>query len=110
MAAFSQFASDLDASTQRLLARGSRLTELLKQPQFSPVPVEEQVVSIFAGTRGYLDRVAIADVVRFEQLMLSELRAKHPEVLASIRNEGEVAEPTEKALSGFLDEFARTFA
>jgi F-type H+-transporting ATPase subunit alpha len=83
---------------------------LLKQPQFSPVPIEEQVVSIFAGTRGYLDRVAIADVVRFEQLMLSELRAKHPEVLAAIRNEGEVAEPTEKALAGFLDEFARTFA
>ena len=66
MAAFSQFASDLDASTQRLLARGSRLTELLKQPQFSPVPVEEQVVSIFAGTRGYLDQIAVADVGRFE--------------------------------------------
>src|SRR5204862_767461 len=62
MAAFSQFASDLDASTQRLLARGARLTELLKQPQFSPVPVEEQVVSIFAGTRGYLDRVNVPDV------------------------------------------------
>src|SRR5207245_66092 len=66
MAAFSQFASDLDASTQRLLARGSRLTEMLKQPQFSPVPVEEQVVSIFAGTRGYLDTIAVADVSRFE--------------------------------------------
>ena len=78
MAAFSQFASDLDAATQRLLARGSRLTELLKQPQFSPVPVEEQVVSIFAGTRGYLDRVQIADVGRFEQLMLSDLRAQAP--------------------------------
>src|SRR5213082_1320607 len=75
MAAFSQFASDLDASTQRLLARGSRLTEMLKQPQFSPVPVEEQVVSIFAGTRGYLDRVAIADVVRFEQLMLRDRKS-----------------------------------
>jgi F-type H+/Na+-transporting ATPase subunit alpha len=110
MAAFSQFASDLDASTQRLLARGSRLTEILKQPQFSPVPVEEQVVAIFAGTRGYLDRVDVAEVVRFEQLMLTDLRAKHPELLATIRNEGEVSESTEKALSAFLDEFAGTFA
>ena len=75
-----------------------------------PVPVEEQVVSIFAGTRGYLDRVDIADVVRFEQLMLSELRAKHPELVAAIRNEGEVSEATDKALSGFLDDYARTFA
>src|ERR1700681_660432 len=81
MAAFSQFASDLDATTQRLLNRGARLTELLKQPQFSPVPVEEQVVVIFAGTRGYLDRVNVADVTRFEQLMLGELRATHPELL-----------------------------
>src|SRR2546428_869122 len=72
MAAFSQFASDLDASTQRLLARGSRLTEILKQPQFSPVPVEEQVVSIFAGTRGYLDTIAVPDVGRFESSMLRE--------------------------------------
>src|ERR687890_26114 len=78
MAAFSQFASDLDEATQRLVARGARLTELLKQPQFSPLPVEEQVVSIFAGTRGYLDRVAVAEVGRFEQLMLSDLRARAP--------------------------------
>ena len=67
MAAFSQFASDLDAATQRLLARGSRLTELLKQAQFSPVPVEEQVVSIFAGTRGYLDSVGVGDIGRFDE-------------------------------------------
>jgi F-type H+-transporting ATPase subunit alpha len=110
MAAFSQFASDLDAATQRLLARGARLTELLKQPQFSPVPVEEQVVVIFAGTRGYLDRVDIANVTRFEQLMLSELRGKHPEVLEAIRTRGEIAEDTEKSLAAFLDEFARTIA
>src|ERR671929_51182 len=92
MAAFSQFASDLDTATQRLLARGSRLTELLKQPQFSPVPVEEQVVSIFAGTRGYLDRVDVADVTRFEQSMLGELRSKHPELLESIRTRGEITD------------------
>jgi len=110
MAAFSQFASDLDASTQRLLARGARLTELLKQPQFSPVPVEEQVVAIFAGTRGYLDRIDIADVTRFEQLMLLELRSKRPELLESIRTRGEIDENTEKGLAGFLDEFSRNFA
>src|SRR6476620_7169671 len=99
MAAFSQFASDLDAATQRLLARGSRLTELLKQPQFSPVPVEEQVVVIFAGTRGYLDRVDVGNVGRFEQLMLSELRAKHAELLESIRATGVITEDSEKALT-----------
>src|SRR5438094_546739 len=110
MAAFSQFASDLDASTQRLLARGARLTELLKQPQFSPVPVEEQVVVIFAGTRGYLDRVNVTDVTRFEQQMLSELRATHPEVIEAIRTRGEMNEETGKGLAAFLDEFARTFA
>src|SRR5438270_52341 len=77
MAAFSQFASDLDASTQRLLARGSRLTEMLKQPQFQPLAVEEQVVSVYAGTRGYLDRVAVSDVRRFEAELLGHLHTKH---------------------------------
>src|SRR5438309_1704876 len=96
MAAFSQFASDLDASTQRLLARGARLTELLKQPQFTPMAVEEQVVSIFAGTRGYLDKVEVTDVGRFEQSMLTDLRAKHPEMLEAIRDEREISEPNEK--------------
>src|SRR5437867_8543369 len=91
MAAFAQFASDLDAATQRLLARGSRLTELLKQPQFSPVPVEEQVVGIFAGTRGYLDRVAVNDVGRFETMLLGDLRAQRPELLAAIRDEREIS-------------------
>jgi F-type H+-transporting ATPase subunit alpha len=110
MAAFSQFASDLDASTQRLLARGSRLTELLKQPQFSPVPVEEQVVAIFAGTNGFLDRVDVAHVGRFESSMISELRATKPELLAAIRNEGAVSEASDKALREFLDGFAGRFA
>jgi F-type H+-transporting ATPase subunit alpha len=110
MAAFAQFASDLDATTQRLLARGSRLTELLKQPQYAPVPVEEQVVSIFAGTRGYLDRVDTTAVTRFEASMLSELRASKPELLADIRDRGEVTGDTEKTLSEFLDGFAKTFA
>ena len=110
MAAFSQFASDLDASTQRLLARGSRLTEMLKQPQFSPVPVEEQVVSIFAGTRGYLDTIAVSDVGRFEISMLRELRSTHPELLARSATEQEISPTVEKALSEFLDGFVKTFA
>ena len=110
MAAFAQFASDLDASTQRLLARGSRLTELLKQAQFSPVPVEEQVVSIFAGTRGYLDTITVPDVGRFESSMLRELRAAHPELLTAIRTEQEISPTVEKGLSEFLDAFVKTFA
>jgi F-type H+/Na+-transporting ATPase subunit alpha len=110
MAAFAQFASDLDASTQRLLARGSRLTELLKQPQFSPVPIEEQVAAIFAGTNGFLDRVPVNDIGRFESSMLGELRARKPELLESIRNEREISEATDKGLREFLNGFATTFA
>jgi len=110
MAAFSQFSSDLDASTQRLLARGSRLTELLKQPQFAPVPVEEQVVAIFAGTRGYLDTVGVSDVGRFESSMLGDLRSAHPEFLGAIRDTGEISPEVEEGLGEFLDRFIRTFA
>ena len=110
MAAFAQFASDLDPATQRLLARGARLTELLKQPQFSPMAVEEQVVSIFAGTRGYLDKVEIAQVTRFEAAMIGELKARKPEIVASIRDKRELTPDTEKTLTAFLDEFAKAFA
>jgi F-type H+/Na+-transporting ATPase subunit alpha len=110
MAAFSQFASDLDAATQRLLARGGRLTELLKQPQFSPVPVEEQVMSIFAGTRGYLDTIAVPEVSRFEASMLRELRSTHPQLLEAIRVENEISPAVEKELGDFLDGFVKTFA
>ncbi|MFT8243644.1 F0F1 ATP synthase subunit alpha [Roseomonas sp. BN140053] len=110
MAAFAQFASDLDASTQALLARGARLTELLKQPQFAPVPVEEQVVSIFAGTRGYTDKIPVNQVVSFETRMLSELRAANPEILTAIRTEQTISGDTEKKLVGFLDNFAKSFA
>jgi F-type H+-transporting ATPase subunit alpha len=109
MAAFSQFASDLDAATQRQLARGSRLTELLKQPQFAPVPVEEQVVTIFAGTRGYLDTIEVADVTRFEAAMLGELRAQRPDLLAAIRDQREMSSEVEKELGDFLAGFVKTF-
>ncbi|HVJ53942.1 MAG TPA: F0F1 ATP synthase subunit alpha [Aliidongia sp.] len=110
MAAFAQFASDLDPATQRLLARGARLTELLKQPQFAPLPVEEQVAAIFAGVRGYLDKVPVDAVSRFEQAYLGELKARHPEVLESIRTKREIVAETEKTLAGFLENFAKSFA
>jgi F-type H+/Na+-transporting ATPase subunit alpha len=110
MAAFAQFASDLDASTQALLARGARLTELLKQPQFKPVPVEEQVVAIFSGTRGYLDKLPVGQVGEFERRMLSELKANHGDILETIRTEREIKKPTEEKLAGFLDGFAKSFA
>ncbi len=110
MAAFAQFASDLDASTQNLLARGARLTELLKQPQYSPMPVEEQVISIYAGTKGYLDKIPVGKVNEFERRMLSELKTRHPDVLNNIRVSREMKPDVEKALVGFLDGFAKSFA
>ena len=109
MEAFSQFASDLDAATQRLLARGARLTELLKQGQFAPLPVEEQVVSIFSGVRGFTDNLAVGDVTRFEQAMLDEIRAKEPEVLITIRDERQITPATEERLSSFLQNFVKVF-
>jgi F-type H+-transporting ATPase subunit alpha len=110
MASFAQFASDLDPATQRLLARGARLTELLKQPQFSPMAVEEQVVSIFAGTRGYLDKLEIGQVNRYEAEVLSEIKARAPQLLASIRDKRELTPETEKDLASFLAGFTATFA
>jgi F-type H+-transporting ATPase subunit alpha len=109
MAAFSQFASDLDPATQRLLARGARLTELLKQPQFTPMAVEEQVISIFAGTRGYLDKIEVANIGRFEQSMLSDIKARKPEILKAVREQRELSSATEEQLKSFLDDFAKTF-
>ncbi len=109
MAAFAQFASDLDASTQALLARGARLTELLKQPQFRPVPIEEQVISLFAGTRGYLDKVTVAQVGEFERRLLSEIKTAAPGILDSIRTDLEIKKDVEAKLVAFLDEFAKSF-
>jgi len=109
MAAFSQFSSDLDASTQALLARGSRLTELLKQPQYRPLPIEEQVVAIFAGVRGYLDKIDVGRVTAFETQYLSELKAREPGILTAIRTDLEIKQDTEKKLVGFLDNFTKNF-
>ena len=110
MAAFAQFGSDLDASTQKLLARGARLTELLKQGQYAPMPVEEQVASIYAGTQGFLDPVEAKDVVRYEAAMLSYLRSEKPEVLAKIRDTKALEDDTAKALRDALTDFGKTFA
>lgn len=110
MEAFAQFGSDLDASTQQLLNRGARLTELLKQGQYSPLPVEEQVVSIFAGVNGYLDKIATTDVTRFEEQFLGEVRAKHADVLAAIRTEKKLSDDTISKLKSILDAFAKSFS
>ncbi|MBO6506702.1 MAG: F0F1 ATP synthase subunit alpha [Kordiimonadaceae bacterium] len=110
MEAFAQFGSDLDAATQQLLNRGARLTELLKQGQYSPLPVEEQVVSIFAGVNGYLDGVATTDVTRFEEQFLGEVRAKHADVLEAIRNEKKLSDDTTSSLKSILDTFAKSFS
>ena len=110
MAAFAQFGSDLDAATQRLLNRGARLTELLKQPQFNPLPFEEQVVSIFAGTNGYIDALPVSDVVRYEAALLADMRANHADILAAIRDSKDLADDTKAKLKSALDQFAKTFA
>ena len=110
MAAFAQFASDLDASTQQLLARGARLTELLKQPQYKPIPVEEQVVAIFAGVRGYLDKFDINRIGAFEAQLIADIKSSAPAILDAIRTDLEIKKPTEDKLVAFLDSFVKSFA
>lgn len=109
MASFAQFASDLDPSTQNLLARGARLTELLKQPQYHPLPVEEEVVAIFAGVRGYLDTIAISDIHNFEQRALNYMKANYPEYLEEIKTAKEISGELDKKLSTFYDKFLTEF-
>ena len=110
MAAFAQFGSDLDASTQRLLNRGARLTELLKQDQYVPMPIEDQVVAIFAGVNGYLDEVPTDGVTRFAEGLASEMRENHQGLLDTIREEGQVSDDTDAKLREILDQYAKTFA
>ena len=109
MAAFAQFGSDLDASTQQLLNRGARLTELLKQAQYSPMSVAEQVVSIFSGVKGYLDKIAVADIGRFEETFIAEMHSQHKAVLDTIESEGKVSDETEANLRDILDKLAKNF-
>ena len=110
MAAFAQFASDLDAATQNLLARGARLTELLKQPVNQPMPVEEEVVAIFAGVRGYLDKIPVKEIGAFEGESLRSLKANYPEILKKIREEKAISEETDKELSAFYEAFVTEFS
>jgi F-type H+-transporting ATPase subunit alpha len=109
MAAFAKFGSDLDVATQRMLARGERLTELLKQPQYSPLSVEEQVVSVYAGTRGFLDKIATANVGRFESELLSHMHGQHQDILDTIRTKKDLG-PVEDKLKTVLAAFAENFA
>lgn len=110
MAAFAQFGSDLDAATQRLLNRGAKLTELLKQGQFSPLQAEEQVVVIYAGVNGYLDELPVAAVGRFEQELLTHVHAKESDLLSTIRTEKALSDDTESKLKSVIEGFAANFA
>jgi len=110
MAAFAQFGSDLDVTTQRLLNRGARLTELLKQPQFSPLKMEEQVVVIYAGVNGYLDPLPVNRVRAFEDGLLTLVRTKNADILEDVRKTGDLTDATAARLKGVVDGYARTFA
>jgi F-type H+-transporting ATPase subunit alpha len=110
MAAFAQFGSDLDAVTQRLLNRGARLTELLKQPQFSPLKMEEQVAVIYAGVNGYLDPLPVARVRAYEDGLLALLRSKHVDLLNSIRDSKDLSSADEAKLKALVVEFSKNFA
>jgi F-type H+-transporting ATPase subunit alpha len=110
MAAFAQFGSDLDATTQRLLARGARLTELLKQPQFSPLKMEEQVVTIYAGVNGYLDAIPVNRVRAFEDGLLVLMRTQHQGLLDTIRDSRDLDDATAAKLKAAVDAYAKTFA
>ncbi|MGB6508790.1 MAG: F0F1 ATP synthase subunit alpha, partial [Xanthobacteraceae bacterium] len=110
MAAFAQFGSDLDATTQRLLNRGSRLTELLKQAQFSPLSMEEQVCVIYAGVNGYLDPLPVDRIRAFEDGLLSLLHTKHGDILKTIRDSRDLDDATAEKLKGVVNDYAKTFA
>jgi F-type H+-transporting ATPase subunit alpha len=109
MAAFAQFGSDLDATTQRMLARGSRLTELLKQAQFSPLKMEEQASVIYAGVNGYLDKFDVSRVRPFENGLLTLLRTKHADLLDSIRKSGDLSKDDEAKLKDVIENYAKSF-
>ena len=109
MAAFAQFGSDLDASTQKLLNRGSKLTELLKQKQYSPMTVAEQVISVFCGVKGYLDDVELKDIAEFESKIIEKCKSEKPEILESVLSSGKLEEDTEKSLVETIMELKKNF-
>ena len=108
MAAFAQFGSDLDASTQKLLNRGSKLTELLKQDQYSPMPVAQQVIAVFSGVKGFLDDVEIANIKSIEKKIYEEVKSSNSEIIDSINNTGKLEEATEKKLKSIIEKFKKT--
>ncbi len=109
MAAFAQFASDLDAVTRKQLERGARLVELLKQPQYQPLPVEKQVVSIFAGTKGYLDELPVDQIAKYEHDLLAFIEGKHPQILEDIKTKKVLDKDLEAALAKALETFGKGF-
>ncbi|MEC7734592.1 MAG: F0F1 ATP synthase subunit alpha, partial [Pseudomonadota bacterium] len=109
MAAFAQFGSDLDASTQKLLSRGERLTELLKQNQFSPISTEEQVILLYAGVNGYMDNIEVNQIGKFEENLLNSIRENYSQILESIRSTKELNEDTESTLKSAVDDFSKNF-
>ena len=108
MAAFAQFGSDLDASTQQLLNRGSKLTELLKQKQYSPMTVAEQVISVFCGVKGYLDDIDLKDIADFENQIINKCKSDNPQIIDSILSSGKLEEDTEKTLIGVITNLKKT--
>ena len=108
MAAFAQFGSDLDAATQQLLARGARLTELLKQGQYEPLSVEEQVVVIYAGVKGYLDNIEISDIAKFEVTLLSSLR-ESKDILDAIKTKAALDDAIEKSITSLIEQVSKEF-
>jgi F-type H+-transporting ATPase subunit alpha len=109
VAAFAQFGSDLDAATQHLLNRGSKLTELLKQSQFAPLTIEQQVCILFAGVKGYLDKVNIAQIGNFEKALLVDLETKNQNILSQIRKEKSISPEFEKELHTYMKNFSASF-
>ena len=109
MAAFAQFGSDLDASTQKLLNRGSKLTELLKQQQYSPMTVAEQVISVFCGVKGYLDDIEQKNISTFEKKIIEKCKSEKQEILDSITSSGKLEESMEKSLSEIITELKKNF-
>ena len=105
MAAFAQFGSDLDASTQQLLNRGAKLTELLKQNQYSPMTVAEQVISVFTGVKGYLDDIDQNKIKRFEKDIIEKIKLEKPEIIETIQSSGKLEENTEKLLSNIIEQY-----
>jgi len=109
MAAFAQFGSDLDASTQQLLNRGSKLTELLKQKQYTPMTVAEQVISVFCGVKGYLDNIDLKDISDFENKIIDRCKSEKPQIIESILSSGKLEEQTEKDLIEVITNLKETF-